>query len=107
MNDKIILLKDFIKKPTLYFENKSGIFVGKTKNSILIGPCVSDNFDFDFFYKRIISSCMYSKKMYKKIAEKTAQKYIENYKNDCDNKSSCIMEIYNNGEIVKHNLLFM
>lgn len=107
MKDEIILLKRFLKNPKLKITNNKAVFVGKTKDSVLIGPYVDDNFDYDAFYKRIISSCIYSKRIYRRISKKTAKKFIEVHNLTYQNIKNDVLEIFNNGEIIKHNILFM
>lgn len=107
MEYEIILLKSFIKNQDFRLTEKIGIFVGRTKESILIGPLVDEDFDFSFFHRRIISSCLYSRKTYKKISLKVAKKYVEGNKLYSEKMKDIIVEIFSNGRIIKHNLLFM
>lgn len=107
MESETILLKKFIKNPNIILRKKEGIFVGKTKESILVGPVVNENFDFQFFQKRIVSSCIYSRKTYKRISKSAAIKYIEKNNFDKENLKDVVLEVLKNGDIIKHNLLFM
>ena len=107
MKDEIILLKNFLKNPKFEIMNNKAVFVGKTKDSVLIGPYVDENFDFEAFYKRIISSCVYSKRTYLRISIKMAKKYIETHNIKYQSITNNVMEIFNNGEIINHNILFM
>lgn len=107
MKDEIILLKSFLKKPNLEKPNSKAVFVGKTKDSILIGPYVDNKFNYDEFYKRIVSSCIYSKRIYKRISKKKAKKYIEINNLIYQNNINNVIEIYKSGEVIKHNILFI
>ncbi len=107
MKDEIILLREFIKEPKLELTTNNALFVGKTKDSMLIGPYIDAKFDYDAFYRRIISSCIYSKRTYRRITKKRAEKYIDTHNLMYKNITNSVMEIFDTGEIISHNLLFM
>mgnify|MGYP003301372970 CR=1 FL=1 len=46
------------------------LLVGKTKKAYLIGPKITDSFDYDSFIKRIKSNCIYKINIYKKRINK-------------------------------------
>lgn len=102
MNDNIIFIKDFLEN---IVEINDAVFAGKTNKSILIGPYTANNFQFNNFHKRITSSCLYNKKMYKKISKKMALKFIQ--KNNIDYKllNNKMIEYYKNGNIVVHEFI--
>lgn len=100
LKNNYLFYSDYLKNRNL--KNKS-ILIAKTKNSYLIGPAINSKFDEDSFYKRIKSNSIYTPNIYKKMFRKKCNKLIEKYMNNLSNNQ--IIELYKNGEIVKHSIL--
>lgn len=98
MNDiKYLSIHDFLKKRNTI---DKGVFVSRTNDSYLIGPIIDFDFDYNSFYRRITSSCVYKKNLYKKVSKKISLELIKNYYNKL-----ClgdILEVYKSGIFVKH-----
>ena len=77
------------------------IFISKTKNAYLIGPLICENFDSFSFYKRIVSSSLYEKRIYKNVNFKKSMELFSKYCN-CLSFGE-IIELYKDGNVVKHN----
>lgn len=100
LKNNYLFYSDYLKKRNI--KDKS-ILVAKTKKSYLIGPLINSSFDEDSFYKRIKSNSIYTLNIYKKMFRKKCNNLIEKYMNDLKNNQ--IIEIYKNGEMVKHSIL--
>ncbi len=92
--------KDFIKKGN-YLDTE--ILISRTKNSYLIGPLIDSSFNKNSFCKRITSNSIYSLSIYKRVSRKKARVLIERYKKEL--KSNEVIEIFKNGEIIKHFII--
>ena len=79
------------------------ILFGKTRQSFLIGPMITKKFDEESFYRRIISSSIYSKRIYKCCFKKNARLCIKKYSSML--KDNQVIEVFKNGEIIKHNII--
>ena len=97
---KCISYKDYLDNRKLYKD--ANILIGKTKNSILIGPKINDNFDEEFFYKRIKSNSVFGTNIYKKIREYKYFDMINNYYNELDDNE--VIEIIDKKHI-RHNII--
>ncbi len=102
MRDNFIFLNKFLNSKE---QKHDAIFIGKTKKSVLIGPYAGSDFNFDSFYKRITSSCLYNIKMYKNISERKAMKVIEKNNIKCENLKNEMFEFYNDGNMVVHKFI--
>lgn len=96
-----ILIKDYLKRMANI--HKGQVFVGKTKNSYLVGPVINDKFDEFSFYKRITSSTVVRIKDYKKISKKKALELVDS--NYDELKHNEMLEIFTDGHIVKHKII--
>lgn len=97
---KYILYKEYLKKHKIYNEE---IFVSKIFDGYLIGPKINTVFDEYSFYKRIISSSIYSRNKYKSCLKRTANKLIKKYAEDL--KDNEIIEVLKSGEEVRHKII--
>lgn len=102
MRDNFIFLNKFLNSKE---QKQDAIFIGKTKKSVLIGPYTGNDFNYDDFYKRIISSCLYNIKMYKNISERKAMKVIEENNIKYENLKNEMLEFYNDGSMVVHKFI--
>ena len=100
LKNNYLFYSDYLKKRNI--KNKS-ILIAKTKNSYLIGPLINSKFDEESFYKRIKANSIYTFNIYKKMFRKKCSTLIEKYMNDLINNQ--VIEIYKNGEMVKHSIL--
>lgn len=98
-NLKIIQLKEFLKNPQ---NCKGDIFIGKTRESFLLGPIVNDEFSFGSFYKRIKSSMLYNKNRYKDINLKEIEKILEYHLDEIED--NVMMEFFKDGRVTRHIL---
>jgi len=62
--DQFINIADFFKKTKDINLGGKKIFIGKTSNSLLVGPKISKNFCLSCFKKRILSSSFFEVKNY-------------------------------------------
>lgn len=95
-----IFYKDYLKTKKI---NEASIFISKTKKSYLIGPKINEKFDEISFYKRLISSSVYTTKIYKNMRSKNAKKIINNYYNKLNNNE--VIEIFKDGNINIHYII--
>lgn len=82
---------------------KSGILVSKIKHSFLLGPIINEDFDEKSFEKRLLSSCVYSLKQYKKFNRKYAETLIDKYYEILT--SNEVLEIKNKDIFIKHKII--
>lgn len=99
-NKFYLFYKDYFKNRNI--DNKS-IIVSKTKNSYLIGPIIDEKFDEYSFYKRIISNCIYTKKIYKNPSNKKILNLINIYKEKLEDNE--VIEIFSNNSFVIHKII--
>ena len=101
MKDRNFLFyTDYFKSKKI---SKKTILIARTKNSVLIGPLLNENFDEYSFYKRVASNCIYKKSIYKKIYSKKKLKMVDCFKNKL--KDNEVIEILSNGSIQKHKII--
>lgn len=99
-NKCYLFYKDYLKKRNVENEN---VLVSKTKNSYLIGPIIDEKFDEYSFYKRIISNCIYTQKIYKKTNNKKILNLINIYKDKLNDNE--VIEIFKNNSFVFHKII--
>lgn len=90
-----------------YFKNRDSsnksILVSKVKKSYLIGPLINEHFNEISFYKRIMSNCIYDKKIYKKANNKKILKLINIYNGKL--KDNEVIEHFPNGSFIIHKII--
>lgn len=97
---QFLYYNQYLKKRKISNEE---VFVSKTAKSYLIGPKINFNFDEDSFYKRMISSSIFTKKIYRCFSKKKCILLIDQYyKFLGDNE---VIEVLKNGDVVKHSII--
>ena len=90
-----------------YLKNRkikdNSILVAKTNKSYLIGPKIDSNFNEHSFYKRMISTSIYNKKIYKKMFKKTVLKLLDKHIEQLE--SNEVIEIFKNGKTTVHSII--
>lgn len=97
---KVLQIKDFLTNKLIMNEK---LFVGKIKNVYLIGPQINENLDTESFYKRIISSCLFDFKRYKKLPKSKIKEFIDLYSNKLSDNE--VLEISKNFTIVRYKII--
>lgn len=97
---KFIYYSDYLRNRIL---KDSQLFISKTSKSYLIGPKITNNFDEKSFYKRLISSSLYVKKMYKKFSNRKALKLSNSYYETLNENE--VIEVFKDGSTVSHLII--
>lgn len=95
-----IFYKDYMKSRKLY---NNGILISKVKKSYLIGPKINSKFDELSFYKRLKSTSLYDKKIYKNFSDRKVKRLIEKYIEMV--KDNEVIEVFKDGTITIHKII--
>lgn len=81
------------------------LLIGKTKKTIIVGPYIKNEYEYDNLYKRLLSSCVYNKKTFRKVRKKTINKL--NNKIDINNLRLKMLELQKDGNIIEHKIFLI